>query len=483
VTTETAIDPAVASPPSPPGVLTPPATCLKSDAAWSGAASLATLSALHGVAVTLLEVPTLSHMRGEISNQEGTVLVMGRALGYESVAMEGEYENLPEVSLPMLVAFREGEQERYAILFAVSETEATVGDPITGEVSVWPRARFAGVWTGSVVQLTLMDDERRALAARLVELRDHVRQALRAIGWGPPYGRKLAMLAAWVAVFAAAASAPASGALGAAWVWILAAACAGSLWSWLASESCGSCSYAHQLAGGLPLAMTGTGLYALLLSSVFAPVPSVASSLAIGGAVGAHAALVRELAKAKVACWACLFVAACAVAGALVAILSGASVGAFVGAAVVVSAATALVLPRARARQARTWRSTAERIARAVIAEPRRNAEGEAAPTRLVAFTRKGCTACAFFHAAIKPALLATFNDAIAIDERDLGSANAVAPILIVLGAPPTVFVGLPLGDSCARVLETTKQAVEGGAVATPGAPGGSSQDMIVVDS
>ena len=323
---------------------------------------------------------------------------------------------------------RERELERYAVLFAVTGAQVTVGDPTTGEVSVWPRERFAAIWTGSVVQLTPMDEERRAVAARLVELRDRLRQALLVVGWGPPYRRKIAMLVGWAVVLGVAAEAPASGPLGGAWTWLLAAACAGSLWSWLASDSCGSCSYAHRLAGGLPVAPAGTALYALLLASAFAPVPQIATSLAIGAAVGAHGALVAELAKAKVACWACLFVAACAVAAAAVAILGGSPIGALLGAAALVCAAAVAVLPRAQARQARAWRSTAERLARDAIAEPRAER-----PTRLVAFTRKGCPACAFFHAAIKPALMATFSDTIAIDERELGKANAVAPILVVL--------------------------------------------------
>jgi hypothetical protein len=453
-----------------------PSHCLVSDAPWSGAASLGTISAFHGIALTLPEVPKLGHLLGEMSNQEGTALVMGRALGYDAVAMEGEYENLPEVLLPMLVALREGGVDRYAVLFAVTDAEATLGDPRTGEVTVWPRERFAAFWTGSVIQLTPVPEERRALQERVEKLRDRVHQALLRIGWVPPYPRKIAMLVAWVLVFGVAALAPRPGAFGARFVWLVAAACAGSLWSWLASDACGSCSYAHRLAGGLPVALAGTSLYALLLASAFAPAGAgtrPAVTVAIGVALGAHAALVRELWRSKVACWACIFVAASAAGAAAVALRWGASPFLLLISALVVALVAAGSLPLARARQARTWRATAERLARDVIAEPRR--EGVA---RLVAFTRKGCTACAFYHAAIKPALLATFGDAIAIDERDLGRANAVAPLLIVLGAPPAVFVGLPSGDSCARMIEAMQGAVDGQTRSTGQPPG--RQEMIV---
>ena len=435
-----------------------PTSCVRSDAPWSGAASLASVSALHGVALTPEEVVKVSHMSGEISNQEGTVLVMGRALGYEAVAMEGEYENLPEVSLPMLVALREADRDRFAVLHAVDDAQVTVGDALTGEVSVWARARFAAVWTGSVVQLTPVEEERRGLAARLVELRDPVRQALLAVGWAPPYGRRIAMLAGWGVVVAVAALAPADGGLRVGRTWLLAAACAGSLWSWLASDTCGTCSYARRLAGALPVPQAGAALYALLLASSFAPVPPLVTSLALGAAVGAHTALLAELAKAKVACWACVLVAGAATLAAVLTIAGGGSVGALLLGAAVTGGLGTLLLPRARAKEERIWRATAEKLAADASAEPR--PEGG---VRLIAFTRKGCTSCAFFHAAVKPALAATFGDAVVIDERDLGSARTVAPVILVLGGRPTLFVGLPGGDACERVLTVVKEAVEGG--------------------
>jgi hypothetical protein len=241
-------------------------------------------------------------------------------------------------------------------------------------------------------------------------------------------------------------------------VWLVACACAGALWSWLASDSCGSCSYARRLAGDLPVPQAGVALYALLLAAAFAPVPPFATSLAIGAAVGAHAALLTELRKAKVACWACIFVALFAAAAAIAILLAGAPLWPLVIGGVVAGAGTTVLIPPARERQTRLWRRTAEKLARDASAEPR--PEGS---VRLLAFTRKGCTSCAFFHAAVKPALLATFGDAITIDERELGSAQTVAPLLLVLGGRPTLFVGLPSGDSCERVLATVRDAVDAG--------------------
>jgi hypothetical protein len=437
-----------------------PSRCIGGTAPWSGAASLATVSEMQGIPISPAEVAALSQMPGADSRAEGTVLVMARALGYEAVAMEGGYGDLPDVILPLLVALREGEQERYAVLFAVAEEEATVGDPLTGAVSAWKRETFCSLWTGSVVQVTPVEGERQALVDRLVELRDTFGRTVKGLGWGPPYWRRAVLLLAWAGLAAAAAYAPQRSSAGAAWTWIIAIACAGSLWSWLVSDLCALCSYARLLAAGLPVAAAGSLLYAALLATSYLGVPALATGLALGAAVGAHAALVRELAKAKIACWACLFVATCALGAAGIGLGAG-EVGLVpvLAAAAITAGALAWLLPTARARQARGWRATAEELAKSVSSEP--SPEGT---VRLVAFTRKGCPACALFHAAVRPALQATFGEAITIDERDLGRTNVVAPLLVILGARRSLFIGLPPGDPCGAVIEAAKRATE-----TPG--------------
>jgi hypothetical protein len=372
--------------------------------------------------------------------------------------MEGGYEDLPDVRLPLLVALRENDRARYALLFAVDDTRATIGDPITGEVSRWSRERFSALWTGSVVQLTPVEEERKAVAARLAQLRDPVRRALRGVGWGPPYPPRVGLLIAWVAVAGVAALGPHAGSLAAVWTWLVAASCAGSLWSWLASDHCALCSYARQLAGGVPLAAMGAVLYAGLLASAFVSVPPLVTSVAIGAAVGAHAALVRELAKAKVACGACLFVAACATAAAAVAIAQGAPLVGLVAGAAAACVSVVIVLPAARAREKHIWRATAESLAKATFAESR--SEGG---VRVVAFTRAGCTACAFFHAAVKPALVATFGDAIVLDERPLGRERTVAPIVVVHGGRRALFIGMPGEDPCGVVIGAVQRALDAG--------------------
>jgi hypothetical protein len=83
---------------------------------------------------------------------------------------------------------------------------------------------------------------------------------------------------------------------------------------------------------------------------------------------------------------------------------------------------------------------------------------------RVVAFKRDGCGMCAFFEAAVKPALLATFAESLTLEERALGDARTLAPVVVVLGAKRTLFVGLPAQDAPAKVLDAVRAALEGDA-------------------
>ncbi len=439
-----------------------PTRCVTSDAAWSGAAALATVSAMHGAPIEVRELVALTATDDLERVEEGTVLVMARALGFEAVAMEGGYGDLPDVTLPLLVALREEGHERYAVLLAFDDAQATVGDPATGAVTPWTREKFCALWTGSVVQVTPIDEERRALATRLVDQRDPVKRALRFVGWVAPYPPRVAMLVGWVLVVATAIAAPRASALDAAWVTLVAGACAGSLWSWLGSESCTRCSRARQLAAGLPLAPAGTAIYAALLLSRFAPVPSIAIVVALSAAAGAHIALVATLARAKLACAPCLFVAACVLgAGAVSFVRGDASPVVFAVAAIGAWSAVLALLPVMHKREARIWRATGESIANAAIAEPRPEPP---VVVRVLAYKRPGCASCAFFEAAVKPALLAELDESVTLEERELGNARTLAPIVVVLGARRTLFVGLPTEDAPARILEAVREAREGGA-------------------
>jgi hypothetical protein len=420
------------------------------------------VSAHHGVALSVDEAIALGNQGAPAAAEEGPTLVVARMLGFEAVAMEGGYEDLPDVVLPLLVQLREAGAERYAVLHAFDATHATVGDPLTGEVSPWARERFCATWTGSVIQVTPIDEERRAFAARLAEARDPVKRALRAVGWGPPYGKRVAMLVLWAGVVALALAAPRGSARGAAVTWLVAAACAGSLWAWLASDSCAACAGASRLAGGVPLAPMGAVLYGALLAFPFACAcdgcPAIGGGLA--AAVGAHAALVATLARSRVACPPCLFVAACA-AGALGASMARGDVAPWIAvvAAVAAAAVTWVGLPVARARSERVARAVAESLAKTAASEPR-----EPGRARVVVYKRKGCGSCAFFEAAVKPALLAMHGDAMDLVERDLGKAHTYAPLIVVLGSRSALFVGLPANDAIERVSAAIQEALGEGA-------------------
>ena len=350
---------------------------------------------------------------------------MGRALGYDAVAMEGEYENLPEVLLPMLVALREAERGSLRGAATPStDAHVTVGDPLSG--------RGLGLAAGAV--RGGLDGERRAADAGrggTPLLAAAAGRSARPPAASPPRGRVGA------ALLAEGRDAPRRGPRCSAsrrwrphgsypgapgFVWLVAAACAGSLWSWLASDACGSCSYARRLAGGLPV--RGSGARRSTSSSSRAPFGAHAvrrhEPRHRGGGGRARGAP-RRARGGEGSLGLHLRRRVCAAAGAIVAVVAGAHrpPSLLLGAAI--AGGGGAVHPPSGPRQASACSGALRRSGSHAmrVAEPR--PEGVA---RLVAFTRTGCTACAFYHAAIKPALLATFGDAIAIDERDLGSAR-----------------------------------------------------------
>ena len=79
----------------------------------------------------------------------------------------------------------------------------------------------------------------------------------------------------------------------------------------------------------------------------------------------------------------------------------------------------------------------------------------------LVAYKRAGCGACAFFEAAVKPRLLATFDDAITLEERDLANVEAAAPLVVIVGKRTSLLIGLPDDNASARFIEAVREAIE----------------------
>jgi hypothetical protein len=155
---------------------------------------------------------------------------------------------------------------------------------------------------------------------------------------------------------------------------------------------------------------------------------------------------------------ACFLVAVCVGVAAVASALRGdAPLVAFVAAAALGAAGTEPAVRLGRARQRRGFLAVAQVLARRVREEPPAEV---AAPVRVVAFKRKGCSACALYDAVVRPGLSAEFGESIDFDERDLGDARTEAPVIVILGARDALFVGLPEGEPYAPVHEAVLVAL-----------------------
>jgi hypothetical protein len=402
--------------------------CVRSASAeGSAAAALASVAQFHGLAI---EAGELAPLVGFPSVRElGELVVASRLIGFDSVPLEGGYDELPEVARPNLVRFR----DRFVVLYDIDADKTRVGDPLHG-LRTMTRAEFSAEWTGDCLQLipANLDGARAKLA-------EHRRW------WKRVYSPRALLFAGAVVALAAlmawhAGETPLC-------VPALALAAAASLWLVLFRASCAQCGRAHLLAGALPLDRIGAIFYTALL---FVPLP-VAGAL-LWPAAGAHLGLLAILAREAIVCVPCLLAAL----GAWLALhFVGPSLSWMVGLPLFIGGAAAawIAIPWFRRRACERSSVLARQLAEETLKK--------AAPTggaRVTVWKRAGCPACLFYEAIFKPALLQDYEGAVTLDERDASRLAIVTPLILVAGNSSTLILSLPGGDGDYQIIQ---QAVE----------------------
>jgi hypothetical protein len=411
----------------------------------SAAAALATVAQFHELSIGAQEIAPLVGLPS--LTELGELVVASRLLGFESVPLEGGYDDLPEVVRPNIVLFNDG---RFVVLYEIDAKQARVADPLAGERTL-SRDEFSSQWTGDCLQVVpaRLDDARRRLAARR-----HLWTRL-------AQPRPLLFLAGALAIAAPVAMdrTVASAALG------VAALC--SMWLVLFQASCAQCNRAHQLAGALPLDRLGALFYAsLLIAARFEP---RLAGYALCAAVGGHASLLALLARERVVCRPCVVTGvAAAVAAAVLA--RGLPLAAVAFASVASAAALGLAVPFFR----RVGRARALFESRRVALEWLASA-GEPPPgkVRVVVWKRSGCAACLSYEAVFKRALIEEFEDVVVIDERDASRLRIPTPLILVAGTVRCLFVGLPGRDDDYEALQRAVESARDPAFAALGRLGG----------
>ncbi|NUQ34973.1 MAG: hypothetical protein HUU29_08540 [Planctomycetaceae bacterium] len=431
------------------------------DLAHNGAAAVATIAHHYGQAATLESV----QRKLQESNQgKGAISLLdvvngAQALGFEASGVEGSYDEFMQVKLPAIAHLKMTEESAiYVVVHEINEKTITVADPGFGVVEM-TREDFSALWSGYVVlvepkpgtapsapsqQAGTTADPKKTSAliekALFVLSVLGVAIALKTIFIGESINSGANNLIEQLAIAGIGLCA------------IL------SSWSYTFAKLCPSCTAAGKLVGNLPLGQIGHGLYATLFAIAFFRPDTALVPLAMFAALGAHAMLMSYLIRWKLRCITCILTAS--VAG----ITSGLLVAAYwpdvwplLGAAPLAALAMWMTVRYAgRAAEASRVVATLQVINK-VTGEGRRVPLGKAL---MVVFKRKGCAPCEFYAANVKPALEKTFGDSLIFDEHEETSGKLGTPTIIVLGAMPVLFSGLPQGNELNAAIKEAQRGI-----------------------
>jgi hypothetical protein len=374
---------------------------------------LATVANFHELPIAAPEVAPLVGLPQV--TELGELIVAAQLLGFESVPLEGGYDELPEVPRPNIVRFK----DRFVVLYDIDAERTRVADPLHG-LRTLARTEFSSEWTGDCLSVTPVDLE--GARGKLAAHRSLVRRL------GQPGALTFALGAVATAALAALDGfSPVALAL-------FTAALA-SLWLVSFQASCAACSRAHQLAGALPLERLGALFYAALLVGV--RLDAAHTGYALAFAAGAHVVLLAILARERVRCAPC-FATAVAAFVAVALLARGLAPLAAVLAALVGAVATTVSVPFFR-RAAETRAFFEARL----VAREWLEQAGASDKTRVVVWKRAGCASCLFYEAVWKRGLVQDFEDAISIEERDAAGLKIATPLILVAGYAAFLFVGL----------------------------------------
>jgi hypothetical protein len=429
------------------------------DAAHSAPAALASVARYHGLAVSLREVRVLTRDAGDDFDLSW-VLIAARLLGFESLPLSGEYDQLPEVERPNLLLLKGADGvQRFVVLYEIDAESVVVGDPARGRVERRRREEFLAEWTGDCISVAPRPEELSHLRAQLARLGDPWTRLKEALDPARAGIRKSVFAAGFIAVGVILAYGPRSQAL-ASWIGLcaLGVAALSSLWLVLFGQSCRSCNATRWLAGVLPLDRLGVAFYTLAFVAASGPGREPILAQALLCASGVHAALLWLLAQARAACSGCVLTAGTAfVAATAFSVAAGGVGGLGILGALASAAATLAALPVSQQLAALLGDREARRLAR-VAAE-----EGAPAPgaVRVTVWKRRQCSLCLYYESILRSALLEEFGETVTHEEREAEHPWLSVPLIVVSGALTIVFKGLPPEDEQGDRYQALSRAVQ----------------------
>lgn len=404
----------------------------------SGVAALCTIAHHYNLAISLADLPTLTGL-DDLTTDMVRLLVFARLLGFEAVPLEGEYDQLPEVTRPNIITLSNGQgSPRFVVLLEITEQGVVIANPATGLIEKVKREAFIQQWSGDCIYVVPEESSFAAVKERWQELHDPHQLWRRALRLTPPYQPKalFAILTVGMVAFqvfalrgvfgslstADSLSQTAFGLLGIAWL--------AASWSWIVGGNCRACSKTTALVGELPLAAAGSIYYTLLilLMGLF-NLPAVVG-LAVFTAVGVHLCLVALLARARLWCGPCLLTAvALFLAAVLLALYDFVPWLSLVAAGALLATWQAVQLARRLAALEREYGNY--QLAQTALQREWKKTPGR---VRLVVYKRPNCIYCVLYETVLRPAIVQDFGEQILFDEQDGSQTKALLPLIVVQG-------------------------------------------------
>ena len=419
----------------------------------SGAAALATLMHHYGLEITYNNMKSLLGI-DSLEMDMLFLLAVSNELGFESVPLEGSFDELPEVVRPNIIVFNDEsnpELQHFNVLFEIDKNSATIGDTKTGEVKILSKEEFVKNWNGDAIQIQPNDTGFETFKKKLIEFNNPFNRFKNNFGITKPYFPKIIFLISVLAILTltilsfndTTLTNLNSKSLIFKFMFFSNSMCLiFALFSVLNSNSCMSCTKANILSGSLPVAKIGALFYAVSFIILVFINESLLYSFSILLATGAHLFLILKLLVKRLLCIPCVLTAFFAF------IASGLSIYIYSPSPIILIFLIASGFTSAYYLVGKFYEQfiyetnfQIQKLGQTIFSQ---NSNSNKEQTELIVYLKDKCSACAYYKSIFKPSIKQDFGNSVILNENFTNDNIPAAPLYFIKGACNFMFIGNP---------------------------------------
>lgn len=118
-----------------------------------GAAALGAITLYYGLPISHEHLRLMTGT-GRVGSSMLGLAVAAEQLGFRARALQGTFEQLREVPLPVIAQVTNTDgYTHFIVVYRISSRSVTVADPAAAEIQTWPVAEFQRKWTGYILAL------------------------------------------------------------------------------------------------------------------------------------------------------------------------------------------------------------------------------------------------------------------------------------------------------------------------------------------